>query len=251
MRGPKHLGSYNFGMCGRFTLQTPASKIAELFPGLSVPAITPRYNICPTQDVLCIRETVQSDDAAELADRETAMLRWGLVPRWAKDLKFGARTINSRSETAAEKPSFRSAMKKRRCLILADGFYEWQRIGKRKQPFYIHRQDRRPFYMAGLWESWRDPAVSSSDAPIETCTILTTDANTLMSGLHDRMPVVLPDDDAVNVWLDRDVPVADPIVELMLPREWPDFDFYAVSTTVNSVRNQGSDLIEPLNDELF
>ena len=184
------------------------------------------------------------------------MLRWGLVPHWAKDLKFGSRTINARSETASEKPSFRSAMKKQRCLVIADGFYEWQRIGKRKHPFFIHRRDQGPFCMAGLWESWHDPATSSPDASVESCTIMTTAANELMSGLHDRMPVILEDEDSIDVWLNRDFARTAPLVPLLQTREWPEFDFYAVSMAVNSVRNQGHELIEalgdrPPDDELF
>ena len=142
-------------MCGRFTLTTPAKTLATLFEGLNFSSFEPRYNICPTQTVACIRNV--SEDNEDATTRELAALRWGLVPFWAKDLKVGARMINARSETVATKPSFRSAFKKRRCLVVADGFYEWKKEGKQKQPYYISQADEKPFTLAGLWESWTDP----------------------------------------------------------------------------------------------
>ncbi len=182
-------------MCGRFTLRTPAETLSALFEDLRFPKLRPRYNIAPTQSILCVRQDPQGNC-------EPAMLRWGLVPFWSQDLKIGARMINARSETAATKPSFRAAFKSRRCLVLADGFFEWKKIGKEKQPYYITQVDDGPFCMAGLWESWKDKQSDSGlAAPVETCTILTTEANSMMAPLHDRMPVIL-DRDQYSFWLD-------------------------------------------------
>ena len=185
-------------MCGRFTLRTPKETLASMFDDLRLPDLKPRYNIAPTQDVACIRQT-------ELGASEVVMLRWGLVPFWAKDVKIGARMINARAETAAVKPAFRAAFKHRRCLVLADGFYEWKKVGREKQPFYITRADDRPFCMAGMWESWQPKQLDNDheSEKFETCTILTTAANAKMASLHDRMPVILPKEQH-NGWLDRE-----------------------------------------------
>ena len=158
-------------MCGRFTLSTPASKLIEIFSVLRFPELTPRFNIAPTQLVICIRQSE--------GERTAAPLRWGLVPSWAKDLSIGNRMINARSETAAEKPSFRRAWKSRRCLIPASGFYEWEKLGgKKKQPWFIHAANEEPLAFAGLWESWQPKEETSDEASfVESCTILTTSAN--------------------------------------------------------------------------
>jgi putative SOS response-associated peptidase YedK len=176
-------------MCGRFTLRTPADEIAREFQLVTVPTIVPRYNIAPSQPLLAIRR--------HDAGRQPALLRWGLIPRWANDPKIAYQLINARSETVAEKPAFRDAFKKRRCLIPADGFYEWKKLGKAKQPYHIHRQDGRLFAFAGLWERWQAPG----SEPIESCTILTTVANTLVADVHDRMPVMLLPEQ-YDAWLD-------------------------------------------------
>lgn len=180
-------------MCGRFTLTTSAETIASLFAGLQLPPLKPRYNIAPTQMVSCIRSGIENE-------MEYAQLRWGLVPSWSKDLKMGARMINARGETVAEKPSFRSAFKRRRCLILADGFYEWKKEGGEKQPYYVTKTDEKPFCMAGLWESWKN---KETDETVQSCTIITTSANEFMSPLHDRMPVIL-DGEHHPLWLDSE-----------------------------------------------
>ena len=173
-------------MCGRFTIRTPAEQLAHVFHLASFPSGPPRYNISPTQLVLCVRAIGLSDQT-----REAAELQWGLVPSWAKDVTIGNRMINARSETAATKPSFRSAFKRRRCLIPADGFYEWRKQDDgSRQPWFIHQPADEPFGFAGLWESWtskEDPKMA-----LETCTILTTTANADLVSLHDRMPVILP-----------------------------------------------------------
>ena len=204
-------------MCGRFTLQTPSAQIATLFDGLEISPQEPRHNICPTQNVL----TVRNNDRQQL---EAVMLRWGLVPFWATDLKVGARMINARSETVFEKPSFRSAAKSKRCVIVADGFYEWTPVAgqKKKQPWLIARPDGSPWLMAGLWEQWKDK--SSADAPVvETCTIITTGANAFISPIHDRMPVILQPEQ-VSLWLDPSFAGASRLKTMLKSRAWDDFE---------------------------
>jgi len=192
-------------MCGRYTLKTSPDVMMELFQVSSLPDLVPRYNIAPTQNVLVIRAA-----ADRPAEREAVWMRWGLIPFWAKDLSIGSQLINARSETVSEKPAFRTAFAKRRCLIAADGFYEWQKLSTgRKQPWWIHQPDEAPFAMAGLWETWTertsDNSTSDADLPdtsriITSCTILTTEASDDVRQLHDRMPVILPRD-AWQVWL--------------------------------------------------
>src|SRR5262245_49539638 len=167
-------------MCGRYTLKANSHDVATLFDVPPPADWKPRYNVAPTQMVACVR---QKDTA-----RELVRLRWGLIPNWAKDPKIAYSLINARSETAATKPSFRSAMKRRRCLIAADGFFEWKKVGKAKMPVHFHLKGGEPFAFAGLWEYWK-PA--NGDA-IESCTIMTTEANELVKPYHDRMPVILP-----------------------------------------------------------
>jgi putative SOS response-associated peptidase YedK len=182
-------------MCGRFTLRTRLNLLlqqfaAEVSSEHELPLFGPRYNIAPTQEILAIRPA----DGRRVA----TMLRWGLVPSWAKDIKSGAPLINARADTLANKPTFRTAFRKRRCLIPADGFYEWQKVSNQKQPSYVHRADNRPFVFAGLWERWDGGPV------IDSCTIVTTDANKALCNLHDRTPVILAPSD-YGLWLDPDV----------------------------------------------
>lgn len=223
-------------MCGRFTLRTPAQQLAIMFDRLQLPEIRPRYNIAPTQNVLCVRNRDGQD--------EFANLRWGLVPAWSKDLKIGARMINARGETVAEKPSFRSAFKKRRCLVLADGFYEWKKEQDGKQPYYITRSDEQPFCMAGLWETWKDKSGEHAD-PFETCTIITTEANELMSTLHDRMPVIL-NEEHYDMWLDPEFSDREPLDELLRPFASEELKTTAVSKIVNKATNETPECIVPL-----
>lgn len=167
-------------MCGRFALTASADQIADLF---SVPApvgLEPHYNIAPTSRVLAVR--------MQGGMREATRMRWGLIPRWAKDVRIGARMINARSETVASKPAFRSAYAKRRCLVVADGFYEWQRVGRDRLPYLFRCEGGGPFAMAGIWEAWRNP----EGERIESCAILTTAANDRVAPIHERMPVILP-----------------------------------------------------------
>lgn len=212
-------------MCGRFSLTQSAARIAEVFGLPEEPAWTPRYNIAPTQPVATIAHF------GPQADRQFRLLRWGLIPSWAKDGAIGNKLINARAESVAEKPSFRSAFQQRRCLMLADGFYEWQKTtSKQKQPYYFQLADHQPFAFAGLWEHWQGP-----DGPIASCTLITTQANELMEAVHDRMPVILPPT-AYAEWLDPDTP-ADALQALLRPYQSDAMKSYPVSTLVNSPSN--------------
>ena len=223
-------------MCGRFTLATSNESFSELFESLEVPALPPRYNIAPTQKVLCVRQS-------EKGDLETANLKWGLFPSWARQATFGARMINARSETAATKPAFRAAFKRRRCLVLADGFYEWQKIGTGKQPYYI-QVNKKLFCMAGLWESWRDKS-EDDPVPLESCTVLTTAANEFMQPLHDRMPVIL-DPDQFDLWLDREFEEPLLLEEMLKPYANEAMSAFPVSTFVNRPVNDSPECIVPI-----
>lgn len=210
------------------------------FGALAIPDLTPRFNICPTQSVLAVRQREKKLSAEEL--------RWGLVPFWAKELKIGAKMINARSETVASKPAFRSAFKSRRCLIIADGFFEWKKTKSGKQPYFIGRSDSKPYVMAGLWESWKDPQPSLFDdegekQTVETCTIITTSANRFMAPLHDRMPVILNDNDAMQFWLDPEFSDHGVLEQMLESSEWTGFESFPVSRQVNFVRNDGPELI--------
>jgi putative SOS response-associated peptidase YedK len=218
-------------MCGRFAFYSPAEATAALFGAAGAPAVVPRYNIAPTQDIAAIRQ-----DAA--GTREFVLLRWGLIPFWAKDASIGNRMINARSETAAEKPAYREAFRRRRCIVPADGFFEWRRVGDAKTPYFISLESGEPFAIAGLWERWIDKGTGEE---LQSATLLTTAANEFMSALHDRMPVIL-DPAAANDWLDGgDTAVAGGGAVPTL-RAWP------VSRRVNNARNEGSDLIETDGD---
>ena len=222
-------------MCGRFTLLAPGEVIADLFQLPEVPPLAPRYNIAPTQPVAAVRMSSRS------GTRELTHLHWGLIPRWAKDPKIGSRMINARSETAAEKPSFRAAMKYRRCLIPADGFYEWQKLNGRKQPVRIHMKDGQPFAIAGLWEHWQ----SKEGSEIESCTLLTTGPNELLEPVHNRMPVIIAPDD-FDLWLDPAAQHAGEVQHLLRSYPVAEMTFYPVSTHVNNARNEDPLCIEPL-----
>lgn len=220
-------------MCGRFALTAPASTITEIFQVDVLPDVLPRYNVAPTTQVLCV---VQED-----GERVAKTFRWGLVPFWAKDLKVGYRMINARSETAASKPAFRAAFKKRRLLILADSFYEWLRKDKKiKIPHMIGMKDHRPFAMAGLWERWTDP----EGEDIYTCSILTTGPNELMESIHDRMPVILPEHHW-NLWLDPAVQDKERLQELLVPYPAEQMAARRVSKLVGNVKNKGPEVQGP------
>jgi putative SOS response-associated peptidase YedK len=207
-------------MCGRYSLHAHPDVVALLFGLSQIPALTPRYNIAPSSQVLIIRQN------------EAAMVRWGLIPRWAKDASIGAKMNNARAETVAEKPSFREAFRKRRCLIPASGFYEWKPEAGRKQPFYIYPSSAELFAFAGLWESWTGP-----DGPLETCAVITTEANEKMRAVHERMPVIVSPAE-YSAWLSGgDTPL----------RACDDsaIGIRRVSRAVNNARNDGPELIEP------
>jgi putative SOS response-associated peptidase YedK len=222
-------------MCGRFTQTQSNLAIASAFQLSALPVLQPRYNIAPTQPIAIVRATPTQP-------REFGLVRWGLVPFWAKDLTIGARMINARSETVAEKPAFRAALRYRRCLILADGFYEWQKQDKHKQPFYIHLADHPLFAFAGLWESWQ----GSDGSKLETCTILTTSANTLMQPIHDRMPVILHAQD-YDQWLDPTQQTAANLQPLLQPYPEHEMNAYSVSATVNKASSDRPECIQPLS----
>jgi len=223
-------------MCGRFTLSTSTQTLVRLFELTDVPEIEVRYNIAPTQEIPAVR--VSRGKAA----RELVRLQWGLVPAWAKDPAMGSKLINARSETVIEKPSFRAAFKSRRCLIPADGFYEWGQVEGRKQPFYFRRRDGQPFAFAGLWEHWEDEQQRS----IDSCTILTTSANDVVRPVHERMPVILAPEDFA-LWLDPTVRDTEQLQALLRPYPADQIVAYPVGTAVNSARHDAADCIEPLN----
>jgi putative SOS response-associated peptidase YedK len=218
-------------MCGRYTLKSNAHAVASLCNLPTVPELKARFNISPTQLVPVVR--------ASLGGRELAMLRWGLIPSWAKDPKIAFSLINARSETAADKPSFRNAFKRRRCLLPTDGFYEWKKVGKQKLPLHIRRRDEAPFAFAGLWESWKPP----DGDPIETCTILTTTANEVVAPLHERMPVILPPEH-FDAWLKPGDADAEGFMPLMVP--YPSDDMIAVPANpiCNSPKYDGPECLQ-------
>lgn len=221
-------------MCGRFALTAPADAITEIFQVDVLPEVLPRYNIAPTTQVPVVVEMG--------GVRQMQRFRWGLVPSWAKDRKIAYKTINARAETAASKPSFRSAFKRRRCLVLADGFYEWKRFSKtEKVPHLIQMADGRPFAMAGLWERWVDP---ESDEELFSFTIVTTGPNELMAPIHDRMPVILPPE-VWDTWLDERTTDKDQLQELLTSYPAEGMRERTVSTLVNNVRNHGPEVQGP------
>jgi putative SOS response-associated peptidase YedK len=222
-------------MCGRFSLTTAPAAMRELFDTENFPNLEPRYNIAPSQEVAAVR----TDEPG--GARRLVALRWGLVPHWARDAAIGARMINARAETVAEKPSFRDAFKKRRCLVPADAFYEWRTEDGKKQPFRIGMQGGGVFAMAGLWEHW----AGEGSEVIESVTIITTEANEKLRPIHPRMPVILNVAD-YGTWLEagEDTGAA---LALLKPHAPDPMAFYRVGTRVNSVANDDAGCIAPLN----
>jgi putative SOS response-associated peptidase YedK len=241
-------------MCGRFVATAPPSELADYFQAVlseSVIAadLEPSYNVAPTNTVYSVR--------AHDGHREIETMRWGLVPSWAKDPKIGSKMINARADTAATKPAFRSAMKNRRCLVPADGFYEWHKVEgqKNKQPYYITRKDEEPVVFAGMWEAWKpkpeteayEKAVAEAGSADElawlvSCTLLTTDPNEEMKRIHDRMPVLVPPS-AWDRWLDSSNG-AEEVAGLLVPAPDGLLKVTPITTRVNNVRNKGPELIE-------
>jgi putative SOS response-associated peptidase YedK len=225
-------------MCGRFTLRTPAAAVAKQFGLLEVPPFEPRFNVAPAQPAAVVRLA----PGAPQGRRQWAWLRWGLLPPWAKDPALGNRLINARAETAAQKPAFRAALRQRRCLVVADGFYEWQHTASRKQPYFFQLRDQRPFGFAGLWERWQGPEGSA----VETCALLTTEANDLVRPIHDRMPVIVAPAD-YPLWLDPAVEEPRQLSRLWTPYPAGEMTAYAVGTWINSPAHEDRRCIEPLS----
>ena len=220
-------------MCGRYSLTADEKQINARFGARSMPsARTARYNIAPTQPVWALVHT---------EELQLVALRWGLIPSWAKDKAIGNRMINARAEGIAEKPSFRRALRTRRCLVLADGFYEWKKMGASTVPHYIRLKSGAPFGFAGVWERWSAP----SGETIQSCAIITTTANTLMADIHHRMPVILPGE-AEEHWLDPTVEDPQKMLPLLQPYTEAELEAYAVSTLVNSPRNDVAACIKPV-----
>ncbi|HEV8580607.1 MAG TPA: SOS response-associated peptidase [Thermoanaerobaculia bacterium] len=223
-------------MCGRYTLSSPSDDIALLFDLPEMPELPPRYNLAPTQEAAVVRVPPSG------GPRQLDLLRWGLIPYWAKEAAIGNRMINARAESVADKPAYSWSFRKKRCLVPTDGFYEWKKEGKAKQPFLIHRQDGKPFAFAGLWSGWRNPETGEI---LRTFTILTTDANDLMRPLHDRMPVII-DPENFDLWLDPKVEEPALLQRLLLPHAVDSFEAYPVSRVVNSPFHDEPDCIAPL-----
>ena len=224
-------------MCGRFVLKAPFSELVRLYNITNNLNLEPRYNIPPTEDIAVVRPDPGG------TGRRLDMLRWGLVPYWARDIKIGFSLINAKAETVAEKPAFRDAFKERRCIIPADGFYEWKKLdAKTKQPYAIVMKERSVFGFAGLWERWKDRA---SGQAIQSCTIVTTTPNEVCAPIHDRMPVILEPKDYAR-WLGEE-PTEPPHLMMMLkPYPGAAMEAYPVSSRVGSVKNTDADLFQPL-----
>ncbi|AMV71270.1 SOS response-associated peptidase [Desulfuromonas carbonis] len=222
-------------MCGRLSNHLPIPDLVDYFQLTKWLDFENRYNIAPSQKIPAIR---QNED-----QRELFLLHWGLVPHWAKDVKIGYRMINARAETLTEKPSFREPFHKRRCIIPASGFYEWQQGAKTRQPYYLFRQDHAPLALAGLWERWENPATPG--VVLESCTIITTAANALMAALHQRMPAILEPEE-FGAWLDPRQQGAD-LLPLLRPAAAGVLACFPVSTYVNKPGNEGADCVRPLD----
>jgi putative SOS response-associated peptidase YedK len=221
-------------MCGRFTLTSNLDGLQGRFGFDALELFSPpRYNISPSQSVLTVVNPAGKNRAE--------LMRWGLIPPWAKDPAIGARMINARAESVAQKPSFRRALRQRRCLVLADGFYEWQKDGKQKVPMHISLKSREPFGMAGLWESWQAPSGES----VHSCAIITTKSNSLMEPIHNRMPVILPRE-AEATWLAPEIDDPELLNSLLIPYPAEEMAVYRVSSLVNSPRNDVADCIAPV-----
>lgn len=231
-------------MCGRFVSTSPPDELAAYFGAEAVTeaVLEPNYNVAPTQDVLAIVE--------EGGERYLDSFFWGLVPSWARDVKIGSRMINARAETLAEKSAFKKPFATRRCLVPADGFYEWRKLDSSKkpakQPMFIHRRDGEPLAFAGIWSLWRGP--DKDQEPLRSLTIVTTSPNELLATIHDRMPVILPEDRWAS-WLDRDNDDLDALTAMLVPLPDGLLTATPVSTKVNSVRNNGPELLEPVPEE--
>jgi putative SOS response-associated peptidase YedK len=241
-------------VCGRYAATKDPASLAAEFDAVDATgdeAPNADYNVAPTKSVVAVVDRHPRDAGGEpdpaAVQRSLRVMRWGFVPHWAKDKSIGSRMINARADSAAAKPAFRTSMKKRRCLIPADGWYEWRRDGKAKQPFYMTRPDGHSLAFAGLWSTWHAKDADADAPPLVTCAVLTTDATGQLTGVHDRMPVVLPE----SAWADWLNPDAEDATGLL---EHPDLpllerlELRPVGTAVNNVRNNGPDLLKPAED---
>ena len=224
-------------MCGRFTNNAAIEELGKIFGVVGNPKREARYNIAPTQMIDAVVEQTK--------DRTLTQFKWGLIPSWAKDDSLAGKMINARSETIAEKPSFKNAFKSRRCIIPATGFYEWQKTNSGKQPFYFYMKDQDLFGFAGLWESWIDKGTGEE---VETCTIITTQANAVLKPVHERMPVILNTED-YDIWLDPKVKDIDKLQDLLIPYPAQEMSSHAVSKSVNYAQSDSEELIKPLNSK--
>jgi len=223
-------------MCGRFELHSAFEIIAKLFGLTGDSVMMPTgYNIAPGQDIAIIVKVGGKN--------RLTTCHWGFVPSWGKDLKEGYKMINARAETVAEKPSFRQAFSRHRCLVVADGFYEWKNEGGKKRPFYIHRRDGKPFGMAGLYNLWTSP----EGEQVCTSTIITTDANDILKPIHDRMPVITPSD-KLALWLDPSFHEKEKLLAVLKPYSDDEIEMYEVSTRVNSPKNDTAENIQRINE---
>lgn len=224
-------------MCGRFTNHTPAKIYAQIFDAeLDGVERQPRFNVAPSEDVLVCRV----DPGGK---RKLVTVKWGLVPFWAKEPKIGYKMINARAETVASKPAFRAAFRQRRCLVCADGFYEWKPTKQGKQPYHIRLIGGEPFALAGLWEHWEGDGQT-----IDSCTVIVTDANELVNPIHDRMPVILSADD-YDQWLDPSATNAESLQELLQPFPADEMEAFPVSRAVNRAGQDDQSMIEPIYGE--
>ncbi|SDB85770.1 Putative SOS response-associated peptidase YedK [Raineyella antarctica] len=234
-------------MCGRYASGSSVDELVEEFDVEQVlPGVPgPSWNVAPTDVVRAVVERRAAQGASGV--RSLVPMRWGLVPFWAEGTAGAARLINARGETAADKPSFRAAYRRRRCLLPADGYYEWQKLGQRKQPWFIHRQDNRQLAMAGLWETWVDRELPEDhpDRFVVTCTILTTAATDALGHVHDRMPMTVRSD-AWAAWLDRDLQDPEEIAGLLVPDPGQDITSHPVAAAVGKVSNNFPGLVDPV-----
>jgi putative SOS response-associated peptidase YedK len=221
-------------MCGRYAITTAPEAIRQLFGYLEQPNFPPRYNVAPTQPVPIVRMTE--------GKRQFALVRWGLIPAWVKDPRAFSLVINARGESVRDKPAFKNAMKYRRCLFPADGFYEWERKGERKQPYFVRRKGGGPLAFAGLWESWMGPNGEEQ----ETAAIITTDASPSITHIHDRMPVIVPRE-AFDFWLDPKVD-AEMAMAVIQPAKDEEIEHHEISRAVNRTANDSAELVEPLRE---
>lgn len=226
-------------MCGRYRLSRRKQLIAEYFETENEIDWEPRYNIAPSQPVAIIRQEPARPE------RQFTLARWGLIPSWASDASIGFKTINARAETVARKPAFRDAFISRRCLLPADGFFEWRRSGKERQPFHFGMQDDSLFAFAGLWDQWRD----SAGNVIESCSVLTTTPNSLLADIHDRMPVILRSE-RYDLWLDPGFRDVEALAEFLVPFDASKMRSFPVSTRVNAVTNDDPECVVPGHRDL-